>query len=376
MTAPEPLRLAFLGDPNSVHTRRWMRFFADAGHAVALLDGYGFDIRPGLDERIVIERYTIPTRRRGLSALAIRRALRQAIYRFQPHVLHAHYVSRYGWQARLSGFHPYVVSAWGSDVHTRPYESLRARVWTILALRGADLVTVVNEPMRQAVRSLGAPADRISLVQHGVDTTFFKPGRPNRRFLGRLGLEPGRYLLSPRGIAPVYRQRTVVEAFARLPSDGLRLVLSARNADQAELTRVRGRAVRLGVDGRLVILDEIEEDSRLHVALYRGAAAVISVPERDSFPVTAQEAMATGTPLVLSDLAPAREVLGPIDPALLVPVGDAEALASAVRRVLDMDAEARRALGARLREHVVREADYRTNMQRMESLYRALATRR
>jgi hypothetical protein len=51
------LRIAYLGDPNSVHTRRWISFFADRGHAVFLLDGFGAQFQPGLDPREAVLRY-------------------------------------------------------------------------------------------------------------------------------------------------------------------------------------------------------------------------------------------------------------------------------------------------------------------------------
>jgi glycosyltransferase involved in cell wall biosynthesis len=73
--------------------------------------------------------------------------------------------------------------------------------------------------------------------------------------------------------------------------------------------------------------------------------------ERHTSPLKAFEAMAAGRPLAASDLPSSREVLRDGETALLVPPGDAGALAAALRRLLDDGA-----LGARLAEAAWRDA--------------------
>jgi glycosyltransferase involved in cell wall biosynthesis len=369
------LRLAFLADPNSVHTRRWLSWFAERGHDVHLLDGYQTVVAPGLHDRIAVHRYSAHGRWRipFLSSLQGRVSLRRALKRLRPQVLHAHYLSRYGWQARLSGFHPYVASPWGSDLFVTPHTSRRARWWARAVLRGADLVTVVSEPMRAAVIEAGARRDRIESIQFGVDTQRFAPGPPDDGLAERLGLGSRRVIFSSRAMRPIYRQETVVGAFAKLPADTV-LVLTARNADAGYLHAVRSQIDRRGLADRVRILDEIS-DADLP-SLLRLAAVVVSVPASDGFPVSVLEAMASGTPVVATDLPPIRPVLGPIAPELLVPVGDVEAVAAGMRTALAMEPARRERLAAALREYAVRVADYATNMARMETHYRRLASGR
>ncbi|MBA3740915.1 MAG: glycosyltransferase [Chloroflexi bacterium] len=362
----KPLRLAFIGDPNSVHVRRWMAYFCDRGHEAILLEGFGAEIQPGLDPRVRVERYQAHGRYRLplLSLIRTRRNLRRALDRIKPDVLHAHFVRRYGWQAGLAGFHPLVVSGWGSDVLVGSLRTWRVRWRDRQTLRAADLVTVVSPFMREAIIANGARAGRVELVHHGVDTARFAPG-PAERGLA----ESRRIILSPRAIRPLYRHETVIAAFATLPDDTL-LVMSALDADPVYLAMLRGQMRDLGITERVRVLDRIgEEDLPGH---YRSASVVVSVPESDSFPVTLLEAMACGTPIVAGDLPPIRAVLEPLAPEALVPIGDWKALAVAIVRMLDLNRPARDALGSVLREHVVRTADYTANMSLMEELYRRL----
>ena len=367
-----PLRLAYVGDPNSIHVRRWMTFFAEHRHDVTLLEGFGVAIQPGLDERIRIERFTAARSRfPGLASRRTGAALRGALERVRPDVLHAHFVRRYGWQAASAGFHPLVVSGWGSDVLVERLRTRRVRWRDRRALSAADLVTVTNAVMREAIVSNAADPARVALVQHGVDTHRFRPGHGDAF---RAGLELGTapMVLSPRAIRPLYRHETVLAAFA-LATDDATLVMSALDADPATLEALRRQADELGITDRMRILDRIASEDLPDA--YRAATVVVSVPESDSFPVTLQEAMASGVPLVVGDLPATRAVLGPLLPEALVPIGDVEATAASLRDALGLDDGRRERVASVLRDWAVREADYETNMRRMETLYRELARR-
>jgi glycosyltransferase involved in cell wall biosynthesis len=368
------LRLAFLADPNSIHTRRWLAFFAERGHEVHLLDGFATAIAPGLDERVVVRRYSAHgrVRIRFFSSLQGRRALRRVLAQLRPDVLHAHYLTRYGWQARLSGFHPLIVSPWGSDLFVTPRASRRARWWARATLGAADLVTVVSEPMREASVLAGARADRIEMVQFGVDTKRFAPGPAPTGLAQRLGLGAGRLVFSSRALKPVYRQDVVIDAFAHLPPH-TSLLLTARNADPGYLAAMRARIQERELGDRVRIVDEVAEADLPD--LLRLADVVVSVPSSDGFPVSVLEAMASGTPVVATDLPPIRPVLGPIADELLVPVGDVDATVRALQAALDTEPARRAALAAAMRAYTVRVADYAANMERMEGLYRRLAGR-
>ena len=51
-----PMRLAYLGDPNEVHTRRWLTFFVERGHVVHLLVRHDTVLESPLPPGIVLER--------------------------------------------------------------------------------------------------------------------------------------------------------------------------------------------------------------------------------------------------------------------------------------------------------------------------------
>lgn len=368
-TGGRPLRLAYLGDPNSVHTRRWIGYFASHGHEVHLLVGSHDTVAEGLPAAVTVHRFRREGRPRlpVLASLDVRRRLRGLLTEIDADVLHAHFLSRYGWLGRVAGWHPYVVTLWGSDILITPWRSWRARIKGRLALVGADRITVASGHIGDAAMRLGARPERIVRIHFGVDTDRFNPTRADPSVRVRLGLS-GRIVFSPRALAPLYRHELVLEAVAPMAED-VKVLVGRRRADAAYLDRLRARARELGMTDRFVVLDDIADEDL--PALFAVADVVVSVPESDGLPLTVLEAMASAAPVVVSDLPGPRDPLL-AHPRLIVPGGDAGALTTALDWVLGLAPAERDALGQALRAAVTGEYEYVRNMQAMEQVYRAL----
>ena len=367
----DPLSIAYLADPNSIHTRRWVGWFAARGHRIWMLVPEDLEVDPGLSPSIRIERFLPYTSRRVhvLGALAARRSIRRILKRLQPDLLHAHYLTVHGWHARMSGFHPYAVSVWGSDILETARYTRRGGLYARLTLGPADLVTGDSQELVDASIASGARPDRTHLIQFGVDTSLFSPARENGALRVRLKLEGKRVLFSPRSINPLYRQVVMLEALARLPTD-VAVVMTLHWAQPAELDAVRQRVEDLGIGERVRILPTMDHGDM--VEMYRLCEAVVSIPASDGTPVTLLEALACGIPTVATDLPSVREWLGELDPESLVPVDDVDSTARAIRALLARSPERRAAIAARGREIVIERAGQDINMARAEALYRGL----
>jgi glycosyltransferase involved in cell wall biosynthesis len=375
MMTTRSLRLAFLADPNETHTHRWLRWFAEHGHHVDLVAPPELELEgplpPGVAFR-ALPRYG-GRRLRPLGYLEARRAVRGVVLPLRPDVLHAHYLTGYGWLAWLSGIRPYAVSVWGSDVFRTLPASRKARWLGRLALAGAAVVTADSRDLADAAVAAGARRDRTLLVQFGVDTARFVPGPPDPGLRARLGLRPGRLVFSPRTLMDLYRHDVVLRAMAQLPADVL-LLLSARHQDPATRARLDGLIDELDLQDRVTIAESIPHEEM--AAVLRLADIVLSIPETDGTPVTILEALAVGRPVVASDVPSVREWLGDLDPGRLVPVGDVAATAAALRHVLETTDAASAAIAVAGRRMVVDAADHDANMRLMEARYAQLAADR
>jgi glycosyltransferase involved in cell wall biosynthesis len=370
-----PLRLAFLGDANSVHLRRWVGFLAARGHSVTLLVADHTTLAPGLPPAIAVERFAGFRARSAFppaSLLRARGAIRRAVKMVEPDVLDAHFLTINGWHAWMSGFHPYVTTLWGSDIFVAPKRSRVVARMARITLRSADMVLVDADDLRRGALALGAQPQRTEMIQFGVDLGQFAPGPDPGALRARLGLQGKRVVFSPRGITPLYRHGVVVDALAQLPSDVV--VLMSRFAAQAdELERIERKARDLGIADRLVTVPAIAHSDMPD--FYRLADVVVSVPISDSSSVSVLEALACGRPIVASDLPSIREWLWDLDRSALVPVDDPGTTAAALTRALALTPEARADIAARGRKIVAERADQDQSLGHVESLYRELARR-
>jgi glycosyltransferase involved in cell wall biosynthesis len=234
----------------------------------------------------------------------------------------------------------------------------RARTfWSVkqrLAVRLARRLFTVSESARGAIASrLGIGPERIAVVPEAPDPVFApRPSADSEREAVALGIPAGeRYLLYAGGISPHKNVETLIEAFARLEADRLRLVLVGA-LDDAYLSAadsVRERIDALGLGDRVVLPGFVSDEAL--ACLYSGAAAFVSPSLAEGFGLPAVEAAACGAPIVLSDIAAHRETLG--DEALFFPPRDSGRLAEELQRVVGSDM-LRRSLAERGHRRVAR----------------------
>jgi glycosyltransferase involved in cell wall biosynthesis len=191
------------------------------------------------------------------------------------------------------------------------------------------------------------------------------PGRPPST-AGRDGgptdaVEPG-YVLAVGALEPRKRPDLLLEAHSKARAAGLRanLVFAGEGSLREPLTR--SGATVLGY-----VPDEQLDD------LYRGALALTCVSREEGFAFTPLEALALGTPAVVSDLPVFAETLGA--GAVRVPPGNADALADALLR-LERDEALRTRLVEAGREAAARMSWSRAAARTREVLVEAAEMRR
>jgi phosphatidylinositol alpha-mannosyltransferase len=188
----------------------------------------------------------------------------------------------------------------------------------------------VSPPARDFVRSYFPGEYRI--IPNGVDLSRFgaaqpfaplRDGVPNLLFVGRPERRKGLgYLL---------------RAYLRLRSEGLRarlIIVGAGRWESYQAFVARNALPDIIFAGRA---------SAENLPRYMASADVICSPSTgaESFGMVVVEALASGRPLVASDIPGFRAVVHHAHDALLVPPKDPAALAAAVRRLLEDDALAR-----------------------------------
>jgi len=102
--------------------------------------------------------------------------------------------------------------------------------------------------------------------------------------------------------------------------------------DGPDLPDVRRAVAELGLEGRVRFLGALEREGVLKV--FRAADASLLTSSWENFPHTVVEALAVGTPVIATAVGGVPELVRDGENGLLVPVGDPEALAAAIRRLV------------------------------------------
>ena len=231
-----------------------------------------------------------------------------------------------------------------AELHTAATRQLQRRK-AAFAREAADLVIVISEATRRdAVEYLGLAPERVRAIYPGVDPVFRPVADRDalRQALEPLGLEPGGYILHVGTIEPRKNLLRLLEAYHQLRQDPPAVPRLVFAGGQGWGVRpVFERVASLGLVESVVFLGHVPD--RLLPALYTGAAVFVYPSLYEGFGLPPLEAMACGTPVVVSDTSSLPEVVG--DAGVLVDPGDVAALADALASLL-VDPARRAALSA------------------------------
>jgi glycosyltransferase involved in cell wall biosynthesis len=267
-----------------------------------------------------------------LYARGLRGWLREYLRKRPVDLLDAHFiwpdgvgVSRLAWQAGL----PYTITLRGKIYPC--LEDRRMKRQCAEALRHAAAVISVDSLMADIAVDLGAPREKVHVIPNGVDTEVFSP-KDKAWARGELGLPlEGRLLVTVGHLKPSKGHGEVVQALAGLPRD-IRLVIVGGEGQSGYRRELMALASRLGVADRVLLAGKQPYE---RIPLYFSAADLsVLASYREGCPNVVLESLACGTPVVATRVGAVPDLLTPGRNGAIVPVGDAEALAGALRDTL------------------------------------------
>lgn len=365
----QQLRILYLANAQSIHTQRWVGWFAKR-HDVRLLSSPPFASGVWGCPDIQLAEGSIRKILPRVDSLRTLHYLKSTIRDFRPNIVHAHFLAPNAWIAAASGFKPFVTTTWGSDM-------LQVSVlYTILnrwAIHRANLNTADSQEMVDRLITLGVQTDKAALIQHGVDTDIFKPGNAGDRLRNKLNIPDNAIIIfSPRALSSIYNIPTIIQSVADLVKDfpNLHLVLLRFNADQTTESEILTIAKKTGFSERLHMLNGLPHADM--PGAYQMSSVVVSVPNSDTTPVSLLEAMACQTSIIATDLPSIREWIQPNISGWLVPPKDVAALRQALKTALLQPPNMKEVMVARNRQQVITRASLDVHMTKMETCYRQL----
>lgn len=309
--------------------------------------------------------------RRNCEAMlaAIGRPLRRIHGRWPFDVIHAHMVVPDGWVAARVGERlgvPVVATAHRADVLDVPARGAADARRVGEAVGMVDQLCAVSRVVADAAEALGAPRRPIRVVPNGADMERCRPW-PRDEMRDEFGLPREERIVTYVGkLVPRKGVDILIEAMGLLAArPGGAPLLAAAGAGEMRPALER-RAAELGLADRVRFVGKVDHD---RVGRWMAAGDVFVLPSHsEGLPTVVCEAMNCGVPVVATAVDGTPEIVRDGRTGLLVPAGDAPALADALARVLD-DPDTARRMGEEALRIGRAEYTWTANAATMEAIY-------
>lgn len=361
-------RILILGDINSPHIQKWASALIQNNFSIAVFslsksntDWYkqltGFQlIEAGNFSNTIFSGTTFGK----LSYIKIVPQLRKAIKDFKPDIVHAHYATSYGLLGALSGFKPFFITVWGSDVYLFPEKSFLHKVLLKFNLSKADKLFSASKHM--ALQTSKYTNKKIEVVPFGINTLHFKP-QLNQ------SIENVFIFGCIKKLEDIYGIEDLIHAFASVKTQSAIAVKLYLVGDGTQRKRYENLVSKLSLNNDVVFFGNINYNqvvkyhNMLHVGVY--------VSHSESFGVSILESCACGVPVVVSDVGGLPEVVEHNKTGLVVKSKDVDAIADAMLYFLN-NSSIRNQFGESARQQVTKKYEWKVCLEKMINHYKSL----
>lgn len=352
------MKIVLLSAASSIHTIRWAKGLASAGHEVHLISQH--PLEHTINNAVTF--HMLPYS--GLKGYYLNTfALKSLLRKIQPDILNAHYASGYGTLARHVGFHPYLLSVWGSDVYDFPAKSLFHERLIKKNLKAADSLASTSHCMAERTREVMGRNVEIAVTPFGVEI---------EKFLSKEETGPHEIIIGTvKTLAAIYGIDNLVEAFALAqkhlltiqPELRLRLRIVGGGPQLEELKTL---ANTLKVSEHIDFLGPVSHQE-VPVLLSK-MDVFVALSKMESFGVAVIEAGAAGLPVIVSDAGGLSEVTVDGVTGFIVKRNDNKAAAKMIIKLCQSD-DLRQKMGRAGNKHVTQHYAWPNCIQIMLNLY-------
>ena len=328
-------RILYFSRDYTTHDYRFLSALAKTDHEVAFLQlerhGHNLDDRPLPPDILLIPWVG------GLSAARLKDgpkllvALRKVIRNFKPDIVQAGPIQRSAFLVALSGFRPLVTMSWGYDL-LHDVKNGRAWEWaTRYTLKRTSAFVGDCHTIRNLAIQYGMDAERIITFPWGANVQKYSPVSNKAQVVvrQRLGWDEGAFvLLSTRGWESIYGVDDLARAFVRTARQHpeLRLFMLGNGSLAPTIRQIFQRG---GVMEQVHYPGQVSQEKLPDY--YQAADLYISTSHSDGTSISLLEALASGTPVLISDIPGNQEwISGPGEVGWLFKDGDVESLTNGI----------------------------------------------
>jgi glycosyltransferase involved in cell wall biosynthesis len=334
------VRILYFSRNYTTHDRRFLSFLAKFDHEVGFLQFEANDDQ--LEDR------PLPPQVRHLhwigsenpltliNGLRFLTGLRKILLDFRPDLIHAGPIQRSAFLVAMTGFHPLVSMSWGYDLLIDAHQGPLWKWATTFTLKRSDALVVDCTTVRNLANEFGMKNDRIVSFPWGANIRKFSPAAEKWKvdIRERLGWGKDHFvLLSTRSWSEIYGVEDLALAFVQIARKHpeVRLLMLGNGPLAPKL-----REILLGGGVKDMVHFPGEVTQEKLPDYYRAADLYVSTSHSDGTSISMLESIASGTPVLLSDIPGNQEwITKPGEVGWLFRDGDVDSLTEAIHYAID-----------------------------------------
>jgi len=362
------MKLCFIAVANSIHSIKWINYFAEKGHEVHWIISSP-KINAEYHPKIILHDF------HNLSKFTLLKFcfkdIKNIIEQIKPDIVHSHYAGMNGLLGALSSFHPFVVTVWGSDILISG-KSIIKGPFVKYILKKADLITTDADHMKEATVKLGINSDKIKIIYFGIDTKKFNSDKKSDNFKTKLKIGNRPIIISLRNFELVYDLKSLIYAIPiiikKFPQ--AMFLLAGRGPEKNNLKEL---SKKLHIENNVRFIGFIPND-KLPIYLASSDVYVSTSLSDAGIAASTAEAMACCISVVITDSGENKKWIKNGKNGFIVPVKNPEKLAEKIINLLRNN-NRRREMGLESRKTISERNDYYKEMGKMEKLYKGLISK-
>ena len=380
------MKICYLADARSNHTRRWLEYFAKEHEIDLITLSYTKKEDTAVPEEVYkkmgvrVHKVSKPMPFLLFAPFKIRRLIKK----IKPDIVHAHYVTQYGFCGAFSGFHPLIVSPWGSDIAVDPEKSIVKRWLVEYALERADAVSGEGNVMKSQLMTLKCNEDKIAPLRiASVDTNEFHPSKRLESLRKAMGAKNSFLVLNARQLIPLYHVDVFIRAipFVIKKIPNVKFIIVSRTGKEPMKHRIEELARKLAIEDKVICIEAVPHSKMpeylASVDIFVDTFVNISnnkvISKGNGIGIIVLEAMACATPQIIVDRIEVRS--GELYQGLTYRPLDYQDLANKIIELLQNE-KLRERIKKESRDLAMQIGEKNIVMKKWEDLYRKLLSTR
>ena len=357
------MKICFFASANSVHSYKWVSYFANIGWQVLWLSTYENKFRE--IKGVEFKQLRAPFLLALVDAWKILRVAK-------PTIVHAHYVGKYGLIAALSGFKPLIITAWGSDIIFGGSNFLK-RPLVKFILKRASLITCDAIHMKNSMIKLGACSEKIKIVLFGIDTEKFFPNETKNNSI-KIDSNNGSFrILSIRNFEKIYDIQSLIFAaeIITIKYPKVQFLLTGRGSEK---TKLQSLIKKLNLQNNIKFSNYTSPEDM--PKFYNSGHLCVSTSLSDAgIAGSTAEAMACGLPIVATNTGENNLWIEDDLNGFLVPPKNFRILAEKIIHLIESPKK-RNIIAKNNREKIIKNNNYQVEMAKMKIFYEQIALKK